>query len=128
MKLRLLQLLIVLSAILVMTSTFYLGRLTGDYQSGYEQALDDVASGEVVVTSRATRAQLERELDHARQVEYERVVLQVAEKYQKDPSEIEVECGLTDAHGNILRGERITEDDPRWDCHTVGNRICGPLN
>lgn len=20
---------------------------------------------------------------------------------------------------------RITEDDPRWDCHTMGNRICG---
>ena len=22
--------------------------------------------------------------------------------------------------------ERIFEDDPRWDCHTMGNRICGP--
>lgn len=21
---------------------------------------------------------------------------------------------------------RITEDDPRWDCHTMGNKICGP--
>lgn len=20
----------------------------------------------------------------------------------------------------------ITEDDPRWDCETMGNRICGP--
>lgn len=20
----------------------------------------------------------------------------------------------------------IYEDDPRWDCHTMGNRICGP--
>lgn len=20
----------------------------------------------------------------------------------------------------------IEEDDPRWDCHTMGNRICGP--
>lgn len=20
----------------------------------------------------------------------------------------------------------IAEDDPRWDCHTMGNRICGP--
>lgn len=19
----------------------------------------------------------------------------------------------------------ITEDDPRWDCHTMGNRVCG---
>lgn len=23
-------------------------------------------------------------------------------------------------------GDRITEDDPRWDCATMGNRICGP--
>ena len=21
---------------------------------------------------------------------------------------------------------RIEEDDPRWDCATMGNRICGP--
>lgn len=21
----------------------------------------------------------------------------------------------------------ITEDDPRWDCATMGNRICGPV-
>lgn len=20
--------------------------------------------------------------------------------------------------------DRVTEDDPRWDCHTMGNRIC----
>lgn len=24
--------------------------------------------------------------------------------------------------------ERITEDDPRWDCRTMGNHICGPRN
>lgn len=32
--------------------------------------------------------------------------------------------------GSIIyaqRGQRITEDDPRWDCHTMGNKICGPL-
>ena len=23
--------------------------------------------------------------------------------------------------------EQITEDDPRWDCETMGNRICGPM-
>lgn len=23
--------------------------------------------------------------------------------------------------------KRITEDDPAWDCQTMGNRICGPL-
>jgi hypothetical protein len=22
--------------------------------------------------------------------------------------------------------EIVTEDDPRWDCETMGNRICGP--
>ena len=22
----------------------------------------------------------------------------------------------------------IYEDDPRWDCRTMGNRICGPTN
>lgn len=22
--------------------------------------------------------------------------------------------------------ERITEDDPRWDCRTMGNKVCGP--
>lgn len=21
--------------------------------------------------------------------------------------------------------ERITEDDPRWDCATMGNKVCG---
>jgi hypothetical protein len=24
------------------------------------------------------------------------------------------------------QGTRISEDDPRWDCRTMGNRICGP--
>jgi len=23
-------------------------------------------------------------------------------------------------------GQTITEDDPRWDCETMGNRTCGP--
>ena len=23
-------------------------------------------------------------------------------------------------------GVRVQEDDPRWDCRTMGNRICGP--
>lgn len=23
--------------------------------------------------------------------------------------------------------ERITEDDPRWDCKTMGNKVCGPV-
>lgn len=25
-----------------------------------------------------------------------------------------------------LGQQRITEDDPRWDCRTMGNKICGP--
>lgn len=28
---------------------------------------------------------------------------------------------LMSAHGQ----QRITEDDPRWDCRTMGNKICG---
>lgn len=31
----------------------------------------------------------------------------------------------THAHGTPTR---ITEDDPRWNCTTMGNRICGPNN
>ena len=26
-----------------------------------------------------------------------------------------------------IDSDRITEDDPRWDCETMGNRICGPI-
>ena len=22
----------------------------------------------------------------------------------------------------------VMEDDPRWDCRTMGNRVCGPAN
>jgi hypothetical protein len=25
-----------------------------------------------------------------------------------------------------VQTERIEEDDPRWDCETMGNRVCGP--
>jgi hypothetical protein len=25
-------------------------------------------------------------------------------------------------------GPAITEDDPRWDCRTMGNLICGPAS
>lgn len=25
----------------------------------------------------------------------------------------------------VLHTSVITEDDPRWDCHTMGNRVCG---
>lgn len=25
----------------------------------------------------------------------------------------------------VAAQERITEDDPRWDCRTMGNKICG---
>lgn len=30
---------------------------------------------------------------------------------------------IVDSDGNVT--ERITEDDPRWDCATMGNLICG---
>jgi hypothetical protein len=29
-------------------------------------------------------------------------------------------------YANTMPAERIEEDDPRWDCTTMGNRICGP--
>jgi hypothetical protein len=31
-----------------------------------------------------------------------------------------------DTNGNVESVTRIEEDDPRWDCRTMGNRICGP--
>lgn len=24
------------------------------------------------------------------------------------------------------QAQKITEDDPRWDCRTMGNKLCGP--
>lgn len=30
--------------------------------------------------------------------------------------------GVTHSH----QQHQIQEDDPGWDCHTMGNRICGP--
>ena len=29
--------------------------------------------------------------------------------------------------GSALDVVRIEEDDPRWDCRTMGNRICGKV-
>ena len=28
--------------------------------------------------------------------------------------------------GTALSSQKITEDDPRWDCRTMGNKVCGP--
>lgn len=25
-----------------------------------------------------------------------------------------------------MQQQKITEDDPRWDCRTMGNKVCGP--
>jgi hypothetical protein len=30
------------------------------------------------------------------------------------------------AFAPLVNAQRITEDDPRWDCRTMGNKICGP--
>lgn len=38
------------------------------------------------------------------------------EDHECDPSEIEQDAGLVDT---------ITEDDPRWDCRTMGSKVCG---
>ena len=31
-------------------------------------------------------------------------------------------CG---AGGSPKEADRIEEDDPRWDCHAMGNHVCG---
>lgn len=28
----------------------------------------------------------------------------------------------------VETSETITEDDPRWDCATMGNKVCGPVD
>lgn len=35
---------------------------------------------------------------------------------------------VTEIHAEVgvNAGPVITEDDPRWDCATMGNKICGP--
>jgi hypothetical protein len=42
----------------------------------------------------------------------------------------EIECAYHEGtnegyRDGIADSQRIEEDDPRWDCHTMGNRICG---
>lgn len=39
----------------------------------------------------------------------------------------EDESGATATESPSFSGV-ITEDDPRWDCRTMGNRVCGPAN
>ena len=38
-----------------------------------------------------------------------------------------LESGISDSQANWNRETKakITEDDPRWNCHTMGNKICG---
>ena len=36
-----------------------------------------------------------------------------------------VVCMLAAGVGCTHQASKITEDDPRWDCHTMGNRVCG---
>ena len=31
-------------------------------------------------------------------------------------------------HAHPGHSEQCQEDDPCWDCHTMGNRICGPVD
>jgi hypothetical protein len=79
------------------------------------------------VAGRSGQEQVKRQ---AVEAEYVRVVSAIArtmrcstveefergEDHECDPSEIEQDAGLVDT---------ITEDDPRWDCKTMGNKICG---
>lgn len=30
-----------------------------------------------------------------------------------------------DISNATINDMRVSEDDPRWDCHTMGNRVCG---
>lgn len=34
---------------------------------------------------------------------------------------------VKDPRVTLIPPKVIQEDDPGWDCHTMGNRICGPL-
>jgi hypothetical protein len=74
-----------------------------DYQAGYERALDDVASGEITVSSQATRLRDAQQALFIREAEYERVVSAIAEAYHKDPSEVEVDAGLVNERGELKR-------------------------
>src|SRR5690606_9615835 len=44
----------------------------------------------------------------------------IADQVNSDPAAYEVSVGAT-----ALEIVRVEEDDPRWDCRTMGNRICG---
>jgi hypothetical protein len=33
---------------------------------------------------------------------------------------------LNDLRSGSVVTERIEEDDPRWNCKTMGNKVCGP--
>lgn len=47
---------------------------------------------------------------------------------QKNPTIVSLLLiGVLALSSALVRGQqRITEDDPRWDCRTMGNKICGP--
>jgi len=40
----------------------------------------------------------------------------------------ETESGWADVYQRAQARNVIEEDDPRWDCRTMGNRECGPGN
>lgn len=42
---------------------------------------------------------------------------------QKDSGPVDTGSSWSDVRDP---GERIEEDDPRWDCRTMGNKVCGP--
>ena len=44
----------------------------------------------------------------------------IADQINYDPAAYEASVGAT-----ALEIVRVEEDDPRWDCRTMGNRICG---
>lgn len=44
----------------------------------------------------------------------------IADQINYDPAAYEASVGAT-----ALDIVRVEEDDPRWDCRTMGNQICG---
>lgn len=37
-------------------------------------------------------------------------------------------AATTDVRPSVSQSAQCQEDDPCWDCHALGNRVCGPAN
>lgn len=50
--------------------------------------------------------------------------VEVINQREKTALAIQAECAYHTGYDEGYR-DHIEEDDPRWDCHTMGNKICG---